>query len=547
MEPRQLLAADFSAAAVKLGAVTAPEGNVQVSPSVESISQAFGSIAGQVYLTSSPRCLNLSSETGIEGASLRLLNETGVVLQERQTDVNGSYRFDNLSTGVYAVFEVQSAVVREGVAHLGTGGGIAFDQNLLGEIFVQAGSDYVGYNFCNYSSDSPIETGAGGAPPVVPHSGGGASEVPSGVVLQLLYGTAVTPSESQVPQFESSPALFDSNVLVPLPTATFVPRSLIGGSDLVATFTWQLSVFDVGASMALRPRSNPFQLASTSFDVSRWQQMPLDQGSWLIAESASRQNVAHHDAVFGHPDATPIAGDWDGDGRTEIGIFLEGDWYLDLNGNGSWDETDLWAHLGKAGDLPVVGDWDADGRTDIGVVSVSQRAQVRREIEALAPTSTEAQSKRSGERKMCCTVHGKVHADAVDHVFHYGSTGDFPITGDWNGNGYETIAVFRDGLWHLDVDGDGCFTSADQCVRFGQAGDLPVVGDWDANGTDDLGVFRQGLWIVDHQGNRRLDAEDYDRAFELGGKGDQPVVGDWDGDGADEPAVYCKEALGVRL
>ena len=37
------------------------------------------------------------------------------------------------------------------------------------------------------------------------------------------------------------------------------------------------------------------------------------------------------------------------------------------NGNGRWDTTDLWAQLGDEGELPVTGDWDGDGKDDIGI------------------------------------------------------------------------------------------------------------------------------------------------------------------------------------
>ena len=47
--------------------------------------------------------------------------------------------------------------------------------------------------------------------------------------------------------------------------------------------------------------------------------------------------------------------------------FTVGGFVLDLNGNGAWDEVDLWAKLGKKGDQPVSGDWDGDGKTDIGI------------------------------------------------------------------------------------------------------------------------------------------------------------------------------------
>jgi len=41
--------------------------------------------------------------------------------------------------------------------------------------------------------------------------------------------------------------------------------------------------------------------------------------------------------------------------------------FIDLNGNGQWDAGDLWAKLGTRDDKPVGGDWDGDGKDDIGI------------------------------------------------------------------------------------------------------------------------------------------------------------------------------------
>ncbi len=81
---------------------------------------------------------------------------------------------------------------------------------------------------------------------------------------------------------------------------------------------------------------------------------------------ATRSSSLRED-VFGNENAIPVTGDFNGDGVTDIGVFIDGQWFLDLNGNGRWDEGDLWAKLGTQDDLPVTGDWDADGKTDIGI------------------------------------------------------------------------------------------------------------------------------------------------------------------------------------
>jgi Divergent InlB B-repeat domain len=66
---------------------------------------------------------------------------------------------------------------------------------------------------------------------------------------------------------------------------------------------------------------------------------------------------------FGTVGDRPIAGDWTGTGKANIGFYrpATGEWFLDLNGNGKWDGcgTDACIQfLGKNdGDLPVVGIW----------------------------------------------------------------------------------------------------------------------------------------------------------------------------------------------
>jgi hypothetical protein len=67
-------------------------------------------------------------------------------------------------------------------------------------------------------------------------------------------------------------------------------------------------------------------------------------------------------ASFGTPEDLPVVGDWDGSGTSKIGIFrpATGEWFLDRNGNGTWDGCgiDLCApSFGGDGDIPVVGRW----------------------------------------------------------------------------------------------------------------------------------------------------------------------------------------------
>jgi hypothetical protein len=74
---------------------------------------------------------------------------------------------------------------------------------------------------------------------------------------------------------------------------------------------------------------------------------------------------------FGITGDIPITGDWNHDGTTDIGVFRPSThlFYLDYNGNGVWNGavTDRSYNFGITGDTPVTGDWNHDGTTDIGI------------------------------------------------------------------------------------------------------------------------------------------------------------------------------------
>jgi hypothetical protein len=291
-------------------------------------------------------------------------------------------------------------------------------------------------------------------------------------------------------------------------------------------------------------------------DMVAWRQLNMRRSKWTYEPSGSDGEAVPHGVIFGFAGSTPVTGDFNGDGITEVAVFWKGQWFIDLNGNGRWDEGDLWAKLGHEGDLPVTGDWDGDGKTDIGIFGPAWPGDpmaVKREpglpdpsnrpsgrVKNVPPTPHEA---ALGARTMKLTSHGQMREDLIDHVFHYGSVGDRPVTGDWNGDGIDTIGVFRKGAWHVDIDGDGKWTPADGASQFGEEGDTPVVGDWNGDGLDDVGVYRAGTWFLDMNANRQLDAQD--KVFEFGGADATPVVGDWDGDGSDEPGVFRSGGVDV--
>ncbi len=214
--------------------------------------------------------------------------------------------------------------------------------------------------------------------------------------------------------------------------------------------------------------------------------------------------------------------------QTSIGVFLNGVWFIDANGDGVWDPAvDTTYHFGKAGDIPVVGDWNGDGKAKIGVFRITAAGQ--------------------GVWLLDMDGNGTWNS-AVDARHVFGHTGDIPVVGDWNGDGKGKIGVFRitaagQGVWFLDIDGNGTLnTAVDARYVFGHTGDIPVVGDWNGDGKTKVGVFRintagAGVWFLDIDGNGTLNtAVDARRVF--GHTGDVPVVGDWNATGKTAIGVY---------
>ncbi|MCV2488570.1 hypothetical protein OF117_04270 [Geodermatophilus sp. YIM 151500] len=124
--------------------------------------------------------------------------------------------------------------------------------------------------------------------------------------------------------------------------------------------------------------------------------------------------------------------------------------------------------------------------------------------------------------------------------FGYGSPGDQPVCGDWDGNGTETVGVYRSGMVHLrNSNTPG---RADGSFWFGDRGDVLVAGNWDGDPFDTVGVWRRGVFHLTNSNLRPV----ADAVVPYGAPDDLPVTGDWDGNGSDTVAVYRGDRFFVR-
>ncbi len=198
----------------------------------------------------------------------------------------------------------------------------------------------------------------------------------------------------------------------------------------------------------------------------------------------------------------PITGDWNGDRRTEVGIYrtaTTGGQFFKRVGT----STSVILY-GRPGDTGFTGDWEGNRVTDVG-----NRA-----------LGTSRFTTRAG-------------SGATYGAMSYGVASDIPVTGDWNGNRSTDPGVFR-AASHLFClrRPDGATTA----VSLGSTGDRPVSGDWNGDGKTDIGVFSPstGYWTL-----RVPSGSSYTlQKVGYGQSSDIPITGDWNGDGKWEIGVW---------
>lgn len=233
----------------------------------------------------------------------------------------------------------------------------------------------------------------------------------------------------------------------------------------------------------------------------------------------------------------------------EIGVFKNsGDpsgWILDYDGSGTETSQDSTPSFGRAGDIPVTGDWNGDGKTEIGTRGVRATLCPAGNCFYLDYDTSSGFGGWDGCSTDICTPG-------------FGLAGDKAVSGDWNDDGITEIGIFRESTrtWALDSNTnsgfgtwDGCGT--DRCIivpGFGSSGDTPVTGDWDGNGTTKIGFFRDNgvdttgdyNWFLDMNNDGIIDACVIDKCLQFGLDADTPVTGDWNGDGTTEIGVARK-------
>lgn len=273
-----------------------------------------------------------------------------------------------------------------------------------------------------------------------------------------------------------------------------------------STRTTLRSTITVAATLALI--AAPAVAAAHDPGVGHHKPAVVDDGkTWHLRQDHST-GVADHTFTYGSGnDGTHVMGDWNGNGERTPGVIrFQGDrdddgrtdmvWYL-RNSNTS-GHADIVASFGEVHhierhDVPVVGDWNGDGTETIGVA--------RHDFDRGEFLWLLRNSNTSGN---------------ADISFHYGPTGPagidpdeptgVPVVGDWDGDGTTTVGVNfkrqREGTNRWLLRNSNSSGPADLDFLYGVWDDRALSGDWDGDGTDTVGVHRYpNEWFLTNRHN----------------------------------------------
>jgi hypothetical protein len=279
----------------------------------------------------------------------------------------------------------------------------------------------------------------------------------------------------------------------------------------------------------------------TDLSVFRWY-----EGDWHIRRSSDN---AHQVSHFGKSGDVFVPGDFDGDGKADFAIFRRMEhgtpevivWYI-FN---SSDSTISYRYFGLPNDTPVVGDYDGDGKTDIAVYRTYFESYntwyVSRSSDGVVYQitfrgNTLLPADYDGDGKTDIAVYqrsiGKLYvlksSDFSVKTYQWRSVGgnDQLSAGDYDGDGLADLAIFHTDIkdqtystWYILKSRDG-----DSVEYFGNSENShPIRGDFDGDGKFDIGYYdlQTGFWDIKHSSDNSVHVEHF------GMEADDPVPVFW--------------------
>ena len=598
----------------KFGTVVLQGGDVGVNYDFGEIQGA--SVSGLVHVDSNNNgVFDEGSDELLAGVSIQLLDADGSVVAETVTGESGTYTFEGLRPGEYSIRQIQPDGLFSGAEVVGSNGGEA-NSNLISSIVLASGEEATGYDFCEhlpaelhgtvFQDGPPIETEDG-----LPSEGfrdirdgiftAGVDQGIEGVVLELYFFNtedSLTPVQVTLADVQAEfYADLGSDLTTPITTVTNAdgeywfqglpagnyivieqqPDGFTDSNDTPGSTTG--FTFNDAEEVAFAPQS--LSTFSTTQLLDAISGIQIEAGGVSLFNNfsevtfvAAPETPTPEPPTSNIPPAIPPAPLPPGNpAPPSPGITS----FPGLLGAQGVARTEL---VGNTRGLFEGNPQAAGGGVDsytwhLSVINggqprgIGEGDSVWTQVSHLQNEDWQRFDLNDAVWTFTTTNENSGIVTETSEQARFGVIGGTPLAGDFDGDGIDELAMFKDGYWMIDINHNGRWDDGDLLARLGDAEDRPVVGDWDGDGKDDIGIYGPmwerdleaierdpGLPNPDNDPNTRPknvpptdeDAADgarvmrltssgaeradvVDHVFGTGTEDEIPVTGDWNGNG----------------